>query len=185
MNLAYDTMSNRTLDPRDANQDFCFFDDPEETPKDEEPQPEPLSPQAAKAVREVLTRLLWALTGSNHPLARYIAASAVPTLFLSHRDCEIALDTLSAVVGRTPEDSLAAVGRKYGLVRATISKRGRLLRADPIISKIQSFAHGGSQTASDDARYRALKYHNSKKEILCKPITQTAQKHASLLLTEL
>lgn len=125
--------------------------------------------QEVSAIALAVSRLLYAITASHHPLCSLLGQILAPALFRDHKDLELELATLSCVIAKGDDKALADVARRFGVVRATVQKRGRELRQFEIIKAIQSFAHGGTQEASEAARERATIDHKKRKETQCKP----------------
>lgn len=179
----YDPTTNVTADPRNGNQDFFLFD--------EEPEEENIiriSASSLAPAKEALTQHLCIVTGTNHPFNHMIVDLVAPALGLPPEQCERTIAVIAAVVGKTPEKSLAAIGRKYPgkngtLERATISKQAREIAKHPLVKAIRSYAHCGSNERSQQARENRIKVIN-KQQILCKP-TPTQQKRASHFLARI
>lgn len=132
-------------------------------------QPEDQEAELEKGNRAVvasaLAQMLYAITDTRHELCDLIAQLTTPAFFMDPRDCQIELATQAAVLGRTPERSLAAVAKLFSVERATIQKRGRELRAKEIIKRIQSYMHGGKLKDSLAAKENATKDHEKKRQV--------------------
>lgn len=147
----YDAAAQASNDPKNGNQDFCFFDDP------------PQAGEAAEiAAADAVLRVLQVLCNARHP------------------GLKLSADCLLALVNRSDEKSQAAIGRKHGLSRAAISKRLRDMRKGRFLGDLEMFFFGGRREDSERARIRATRVHRERKE-LCKTSTHQQRAAATLL----
>ena len=93
-------------------------------------------------------------------------------------ELRIRADCILAILNRSDESSQAAIARKYGLERATVSKKMKEIRAqDNLGRKLKIFYFGGREEDSESARQRTTEAHKKRKEQekLWKPTTELSK----------
>lgn len=117
-----------------------------------DPDPSEQSEERRFSAQESVLRVLHILTDSRHPSLR------------------LATDCLLALINRQDGDlkTQAAIARKHGLTRAAVQKRLSDMRAGEYLGGLESYFFGGTKAASEQARTRALREHDFKRQQRCK-----------------